>query len=127
MGLDLHCPHISGPHNEVIYLVGSENRRIAKEQMRFSDVLASVARGPLPFSPDDFLAFGKSWNTGQNYTGGKGFARWITNLHEVSLGTAVEIPYANARNVEVNQNSARLFGADLGRAISGYFRDGGSV
>jgi hypothetical protein len=123
VGLDIHCPHISGQHNEVIYLVGSEDECVAAEQRRFSDLLESVSMGPLPFSAGDFLPFGQSWNTGANYAGGKGFSRWVAELPEVVLGTAIEVPYANAGGVEVNQESARAFGVDLGRGLMAYLRD----
>ncbi len=120
VGLDLHCPHISGPHNEVIYLVGSADKRVEAEQRRFGGMLESAAVGPLPFVAGDFLPFGQSWNTGVNYTEGKGFGRWVADLPGVVLGTAIEIPYANAGGAEVNQSSARLFGADLGRGLAVY-------
>ena len=87
---------------------------------RFSDLLESVTEGPLPFSAGDFLPFGKSWNTSKNYTGGKGFSRWIAELPEIVLGTAIEVPYANADGAEVNQESARAFGIDLGRGLTEY-------
>lgn len=122
VGLDLHCPWISGIHNEVIYLVGSQEDSIAREQQRFSEILESVGNGSLPFLAEDFLPFGKAWNTGANYAGGKGFAHWVTELPGVVLGTAIEIPYANARGAEVNQSSARLFGRDLGVALAAYLR-----
>ncbi len=119
LGLDLHCPHISGEHNEVIYLVGSKTPEIAAEQLRFFAILESAACH-LPVSAADFLPFGTAWNTGQNYTAGKGFSRWSAELPGVRLGTAIEIPYANARGTEVNQESARGFGIDLGNAIQEY-------
>jgi hypothetical protein len=122
VGLDIHCPHISGQHNEVIYLVGSADERVAVEQKRFSDSLESVSAGPLSFSAGDFLPFGQSWNTGTTYTGGKGFSRWVAGLPEVALGTAIEVPYATAAGVEVNQTSARRFGIDLGKGLTKYLR-----
>jgi hypothetical protein len=121
-GLDLHCPWISGDHNEVIYLVGSEHKRIEEEERRFSEILESVARGPLPFSAGDFLPFGQSWNVSANYGGFKGFSRWVSELPGVRLGAGMEIPYANASGAEVNQASARLFGIDLGKGLAKYLR-----
>lgn len=123
VGLDLHCPYIAGRHNEVIYLVGSAEERVSTEQKAFSDLLESVSVGPLPFSAGDFLPFGQAWNTGKNYAGGKGFSRWVAELPEVALGTAIEVPYANAGGIEVNQESARAFGMDLGRGLTAYLRE----
>jgi hypothetical protein len=122
VGLDLHCPHISGVHSEVIYLVGDPRERIDREQRRFSQILEASATGPLPFAAGDFLPFGESWNTKANYTGGKGFCPWLSELPEVRLATSIEVPYANAAGAEVNQSSARRFGADLGRGLAQYLR-----
>jgi hypothetical protein len=120
VALDIHCPHLSGRHNEVIYLVGSPDKRIAVEQERFSEWLESVCAGPLPFSAGDFLPFGRSWNTSANYAGGKTFSRWVAELPEVALGTCIEVPYAHAGGIEVNQASARAFGKDLGKGLKAY-------
>ena len=123
MGLDLHCLWISGEHNEVVYLVGAEDCRNVNEQRRFSTILESVNQGLLPFSRHDFLPFGRSWNTQGNYSQGKGSAQWITGLPNLTLGSFIEIPYANAGGVEVNQVSARSFGEDLGRTIAVYLQE----
>ena len=123
VGLDIHCPWISGPHNEVIYLVGSSDNRVAAEQRRFSRVLESTADGPLPFSADDFLPFGEAWNVEKNYSAGKAFDRWVAELPGVLLSTTIEVPYANAGGAEVNQRSARLFGVDLGKGLARYLRN----
>jgi len=122
LALDLHCPHISGPHNEVIYVVGSRRPETAREQQRFSGILESQCRGPLPFSASDFLPFGVDWNSAGNYTGGRGFSSWAAELPGMVLALAMEIPYANARGAEVNQKTARLFGRDLGAAIASYLK-----
>jgi len=122
VALDLHCPHIAGPHNEVIYLVGSRDPRNAAEQGVFSTLLESVARGPLPFHAADYLPFGQAWNTGGNFAGGRSFSAWAATLPGVQLATSIELPYANARGVEVNQDSAHAFGVDLARALCGYLR-----
>lgn len=118
LGLDLHCPGIAGAHNEAIYVVGSRDDRIAREQQAFSRILESVCRGPLPFRADDFLPFGQAWNTDKNCAEGKGFSRWLDEWPEPVPGIGFEIPYANAGGVEVNQESARQFGEDLGRAVA---------
>jgi hypothetical protein len=43
--LDLHCPHIRGRHNEVIYLVGSPDPVVWKQQQKLGDILESVRQG----------------------------------------------------------------------------------
>lgn len=120
VGLDIHCPYISGLRNETIYLVGSHYDHIDREQRRFSQILESSADGSLPFLAEDFLPFGESWNTNENYAGGRGFSSWIAGFPEIMLATGIEVPYANARGVEVNQTSARRFGIDLGKGLTEY-------
>lgn len=122
VGIDLHCPWIAGVHNEVIYLVGSPDPETADRQRRFSALLEASARGPLPFRAADYLPYGTAWNTAANFGGGKGFSRWVRELPGVVLGTAIEIPYANAGGAEVNAESARGFGRDLLTALAAYLR-----
>lgn len=123
LAMDLHCPWISGPHNEFIYLVGSQCERNARQQVRFAEIIESVRKGPLPFFARDYLPFGQSWNTSANYTSGKGFGRWVNDLPGMRLGAPMEIPYAIAHDAEVNQASARVFGQDLAAAIATYLND----
>ncbi len=122
VGMDLHCPWIAGAHNEVIYQVGAAAPCVEAEQREFSAFLEAGARGPLPFRQSDFLPFGTAWNTVDNFAGGRSFARWVRELPGIALGTAIEIPYANAGGAEVNPDSARAFGRDLGRALAAYLR-----
>lgn len=122
VGLDLHCPYIAGQHNEVIYLVGNEQERFAQEQQRFSQMLEDVAAGPLPFAARDFLPFGQAWNTGQNFDQGRSFASWLTSLPDIILSSTIEFPYANVGEAEVNADTARRFGIDLGMAITRYLQ-----
>jgi hypothetical protein len=123
VALDLHCPGMYGDCNEVIYLVGSSSEDIAREQRRFSEVLAAVRTGPLPFEADDYLPFGTAWNKGANFSDGRGFSRWAKDeIPGVRLASGIELPYANAGGAEVNQESAGLFGRDLGAALAGYLK-----
>lgn len=122
VGIDLHCPVISGGRNEDIYMVGSADERIAVEEKRFGEILESVVEGPLPFAADGYLPFGMAWNVADNYAGGKGFKRWISEQPGIVLAATFELPYANAGGAEMNPESARLFGADLGRCLTAYLR-----
>ncbi|MHC4681461.1 MAG: hypothetical protein ACYTEK_22505, partial [Planctomycetota bacterium] len=56
--LDLHCPHISGKYNEVIYIVGSADSDIWRQQQGFAGILESVREGPLPYLAESSLPFG---------------------------------------------------------------------
>jgi hypothetical protein len=118
--LDLHCPYISGPHNEVIYLVGSANKNIRAEQQKFSGILEDIRTGPLLYKASDNLPFGKGWNTDKNYGKLKSSSRWASEIEQVRLAATIEIPYANVHGETVTTATARDFGRDLARAIRKY-------
>jgi hypothetical protein len=121
VALDLHCPWLRGKNNEAVYLVGSPSEGIWAEQQRFSAILEKTRCGELPFHPDDNIPYGRDWNVAGSYVQGKTFARWAAELPGISLASTLEIPYANARGAEVNADTARHLGGDLGRAIALYF------
>jgi len=120
VALDLHCPHIRGPHNEAIYIVGSSNPDIWHEQCEFGRLLEAVQTGPLVYQAKDTLPFGQGWNTRQNYDEGKTCKDWASGLEGIRLAATFEIPYANAGGQPVTADSARTFGHDLARAIRQY-------
>lgn len=120
VALDLHCPHIRGPRNEVIYMVGSQQKAIWEQQCAFGRILESLLTGRLPYHGSDNLPFGKGWNTAQNFTAGKSFSRWAAGLPGIRLASTIEIPYANASGAPVTAESARAFGSDLARAMRRY-------
>ena len=122
LALDLHCPSISGKHNEDIYLVGSPDECIWEQQQRFGEVLESVVQGPLPYRTENNMPFGEAWNTGRSFEQGKSFATWAGEKDGVQMASTIEIPYANAGGEEVNQQTARRFGRDLARALEEYLR-----
>jgi len=120
IALDLHCPHIRGPNNEVIYLVGSPFEAIWAKATRFAEMLEAGRTGPLPYHAKDNLPFGQGWNTDANLGAGKSFCRWASELPGIDFATTIEIPYANASGVPVTPESARAFGRDLAAAIEAY-------
>lgn len=122
VAIDLHCPYIRGETDHWIYQVGSSAEHIAPEQQRLTEILAEMARGPLPYAKTGILPFGKAWNTAGNYSAGMSFARWAAGLESARLATSFEIPYATASGAEVNPASARAFGRDLAAALSVYLR-----
>jgi len=123
VALDLHCPWIRGPQHEVIYLVGSQSKEIWREQCRFSEILESVQRGPLVFDANDNLPFGCDWNTDENFATGKNCSRWAGDLPEIRLASSIEISYSNAGGKEVNRESAKAFGYDVGKALCVYLKN----
>lgn len=120
VAMDLHCPAIRGPVNEVIYQVGVEKPEVAAEQNRFGGMLEKLRAGPLPYKQSDDMPFGKSWNTARNYTQGSSSMRWASELAGIRLATTFEIPYANAAGKQVTAESARAFGRDVAAALREY-------
>ena len=118
--LDLHCPYISGKNNEVIYLVGSSDPAIWKQQQAFAAVLESLKTGTLPYSAQSSLPFGMDWNTARNYGEQKSCSRWGAEQAGIRLATTIEIPYANVSDTIVTIDNARAFGRDLALALRHY-------
>ncbi len=123
IAFDLHCPHIRGAYNEVIYIVGSEPPAMWEQQCAFGKILEAVRTGPLPYKASDNLPFGKAWNTPANFGAGKGFGRWAGELPGIRLAAGFEIPYANAGGQTVTADAARAFGQDLAKAIRRYLEE----
>jgi hypothetical protein len=124
VGLDLHCPHVSGELNQKIYLVGLPDEANWEEQQRFGAMLESSIRGPLPYRAENNLPFGEGWNTHKSYEEGMSFARWAADHGGVIMASTIETPYADAGGEEVNQQTARKFGVDLARALAEYLPTG---
>lgn len=119
--VDLHCPHIRGEWNDRVYLVGAEDRKRAAQQAEFAAVWEREQAGPVKFRARDVLAFGSSWNTTNNYSAGRTFARWAgQTFRDARLATTIEIPFADALGAEVNAESARALGRDLAAALAEY-------
>ncbi|MFH1708942.1 MAG: peptidase M14 [Planctomycetota bacterium] len=127
LGLDLHCPHICGKWNEQIYCVGSEDPANQVCERRFVATLAGVRQGALPFdAASGYLPYGEAWNTGANFSQGKGFKSWLLGMPGTGGVCTFEIPYANAGGVEVTADSARAFGRDLAHAVKKYLEGVGA-
>lgn len=123
VALDLHCPYIRGQYNEVIYLVGSSDPAIWRQQQEFAKILESVREGPLPYSTKSNLPFGIGWNTAANYGKYKSFSRWAGEQSGVCLAATIEIPYANVGTTVVTVDNARAFGRDLAHALRRYLEN----
>jgi len=121
--LDLHCPYIRGDDHEKIYLVGSSNTGIWLQQTRFSSIFESVRKGPLDHKTSDNIPFGQAWNTDKNYSSGKSFSRWASELEGMKLASTIEIPYATVRGAAVTPLSARALGRDFARTLCKYLEE----
>ena len=120
MAIDLHCPHIRGPHNEVIYCVGGRDPENWERVTKFSTILEDVCAGPLPYRAADNLPFGAAWNTGTDDPKLQSFSGWAAALPGMRVATTIETPYANAAGQEVTADAARALGHDVARAIKTY-------
>jgi hypothetical protein len=118
--IDLHCPYIRGRYNEVVYLVGSSNSAIWRQQKEFGEILERLCEGELPYSAESNLPFGTAWNTAKNYGKYKSFSRWAGEQPGVLLAATIEIPYANVGKTIVTADNARAFGRDLANAVRHY-------
>ena len=118
--LDLHCPWIRGGNHERLHLVGDADLRVARDQATFSAILQQTHAGPLPYLASDNIPYGTDWNTAANYGDKVSATRWAVRTLNTRMASSIEIPYAVARDIEVNADSARAFGKDMARAIAGY-------
>jgi hypothetical protein len=123
VALDMHCPWIRGEHNENIYFPGGPDEENWARISHFSDILQKVQEGPLIFDTQDNLPFGEAWNTADNFSAGKSFGRWASELPNIRFGGTIEIPYANAGGRPVTAQSARTLGRDLARALYTFLRE----
>lgn len=121
---DLHCPYIfGGDFNEQVYMVGAASDKIWQQQQVFAEILAKFANDSLPYKPENNLPYGVGWNSGQNYSAGISFTKWIiASLPDIKLTSTFEIPYSNSEGVLVTEESARAFGHDMAKALSVYLQ-----
>lgn len=120
VALDLHCPALRGRGHEVIHFVGGPEADHWARATRLAQLLENLtAAGPLSSRVSDNLAWGKSWNKGENRLG-HSFGSWVRTLPGLRVGSTIEIPYATANGQEVNADSARAFGRALAAAIRAY-------
>lgn len=119
--LDFHCPHIRGNENEDVYFVGVPSPQVWEEVMKLSTIWENLADGALPFRKSHNLPFGEKWNTGSNYSEGKSFTKWASELPAVRLAAAMEMPYASAGGAEVTPESCRELGRSLAKALQTYW------
>jgi hypothetical protein len=116
--LDLHCPWIRHQWNEHIYQVGAAEPAAWQRQQRFSDILAAVARGPLPYHAHRDLPHGQAWNTSAPDGLHLGCRRWLQAQAPAGcLCTTMEFPYAEVAGTPVQPGYAEAFGRDLAMAI----------
>jgi hypothetical protein len=122
---DLHCPHIRGAYNEVIYIVGSEDERMWQRQQEFGRLVETLQSGPLLYRASDNLPFGQAWNTGGNTGSNMSFGQWAGDLEGIRLSASFEFPYANVSGKAVTVDGARAFGRSLAQALRSYLEQVG--
>jgi hypothetical protein len=63
------------------------------------------------------------WNVPSNMSNGRSPTRWAGELDGVRMSGTIEVAYANALGAEVTQETALLFGHDIGKAAYSYLVD----
>ena len=120
--LDIHCPGLRGDYGNMIYLAGSSNKEIEKNQIIFSELLEKNSSGELKCFHKAFIPYGTSWNIAQNYIRGMSFGQWTSSLKGISFSGAIEIPYANVSGAMVTKDNARVFGRSVALTINEFFK-----
>ncbi len=123
MFLDLHCPWIRGEGNEYVYMPGASKPESARRQLEFGAILETMCGpGSLPYFNADYYPFGKGWNVAANEKDGVSSTRWARGVPGVLFSSSMEIPYANARDVNVTPDLARGLGRAIAAAMARYLR-----
>lgn len=122
LALDLHCPWLRGFPHEHIYFVGQPDAEAWRRTQRFTACLEQRIGGPLPYRRSDDMPFGVDWNVASTFVAMPS-ANWFCGLPGALFGVGLEVPYANARGVEVTPQSARDFGYDLAVALCHFLQD----
>ena len=120
VAFDFHCPWLKGGINETIYMVGSASPAIAVQQDAFLKILRATQPACVDLRASDVLPFGVDWNVKENFSAGVSAAQWFGEIPGVALSSTWEIPYASADGADISPDKARIFGADLGRALADY-------
>lgn len=128
--LDLHCPwlrggddptNISKGTNEYAYFVGLEPKHLVEKLKRFGKILENQRKGPIPYQESFNLDYGKSWNRASNVEPEmQQCSSWGGSLPKCIFASSLEMPYANASGVTVDQQSAKAFGKDIAQAVRVY-------
>jgi hypothetical protein len=119
IALDLHCPELRAQN---IYFVGVSDQDIWARVEHFCRILEGVQKGSLVYSSRHNLPYGTSWNV---YQGADllSCANWASTIPQITIASAIEIPYADVSGVAVTAESARSFGRDLACAIYQQLRE----
>lgn len=119
LSFDIHCPYLNGNGQNNLFIVGSRNPVIAKEQVIFGEILEKVNQGPLPFKASGYFPFGVGWNSGTIVAA---CASWMSTVPEMRLASSFEIPYATVLGYEVSGERMRSFGHAVAASLAEYLR-----
>lgn len=117
LAFDLHCPWISNDENERIFQVGGPDPAGAAAQARLGKCVEAMREGPLPYVAADDWPHGRGWNVTDPALPPRTCSGWARTVRGCVVSTSWEIPYANARCVEVLPAGARAFGRDLAAGV----------
>jgi len=123
--IDVHCPGPFGTWHQVLM---SPTRRDDKTWLKlqpFLKILDARHTGPLRLvlsESEQFIGWKGKPTPRDPSAPPRSFHAWSKTLKTVRWGVTFEIPYADSRGAEVNQNSARTWGADLATALARYLQ-----
>lgn len=115
---DFHCPWIREDCNETIYFPGPADKEKEAKMLKLSRLLEQEAPAEAPHYTKDNILFGTGWNTNANYKNGKTMGMWASGYDFVEYVAALEVSYANAREITLTPDSCRKLGVAAARCIT---------
>ena len=109
--LDLHCPYYN--ETDIFWVESPLDSRL--DQLR--DLLRESALGHLRYDGKHDIPFGINWN---NDPANDKCSRYAQAELQIADAFTLEIPYAEAGGVRINEDRAAAFGHDLCRAIENF-------
>ena len=76
----------------------------------------------MPFSSQDNVPYGVSWNTDANYTQGKTLSRWAAEQPWNDSSFSMEIPFANSGAATFTPDKIRAFGKALAEVFLKFYQ-----
>ena len=123
LNFDFHCPSLKGGlKTHVIHQVGSPFPENAAEQAKFGEILEQVNQSSIPYVHQDDMSFGEDWNVWPVNPQGGHSTRWAYAKGSVRLSSSIEIPYADAHDVQMTPERSRQLGYAISDAIRIYLQ-----
>lgn len=124
--LDLHCPMLAGPGNEISFLLGNAEPEIEKNQILFSKMLEDQSSsGDCRYYHNSFVYYNTAWNKPGTFSQGMPFRKWASGIEGIQFVSTLEFPYANISGMPVSKDGVRKFGKAIARSVNDLFIENG--